>query len=152
MAINIPYFPRPARLAAVALLVTLAACTPRIDVRGNLPDPDSLADLQVGKVNKEQVRRLLGSPSSIAPLQGESWYYVSERTETLAFLAPEIIERTVLIVRFDDKGTLKEIKKLGLEAGRDIQLVDRETPTAGKEVTFLQQLFGNLGRFEADEN
>lgn len=139
------------RNLALASMLLLAACAPKIDVRGNLPDPDALADLEVGKVNKKQVQRILGSPSSIAPLKGESWYYLSERTETLAFLAPKVVERKVVVVRFDDKGVLTELKTIGLDAGREIEMVDRITPTAGNELTFLQQLFGNLGRFEADE-
>lgn len=150
--VHIPFvsnIPRPT--AAILLSVLLVACAPRIDVRGNLPDPDTLADLEIGKVNKQQVRKLLGSPSSIAPLKGESWYYLSERTETIAFLAPKVVERKVIVVRFDTQGVLTELKSLGLDAGRNIVFVERETPTAGNELTFLQQLFGNLGRFEAED-
>lgn len=33
-------------------------------------------------------------------------------------------------------------------AGREIDIVDRETPTPGKDETILQQMLGNLGRFK----
>jgi len=132
-------------LAAAAL--TLEACTSRIAIRGNLPDPDLLANIEVGHVNKRDVGEMIGSPSSVAPFQGETWYYISERTETVAFLKPEVLERKVVIIRFDDKGIVKEKKSFGLEAGQDIEMVARVTPTAGNELSLIKQLFGNIGRF-----
>lgn len=32
-------------------------------------------------------------------------------------------------------------------AGRELDIVDRETPTPGKDESILQQMLGNLGRF-----
>ena len=50
------------------------------------------------------------------------------------------------------KGVVRDFASLGLEDGRIIELVERKTPTAGNEITFLQQLFGNLGRFEGSSD
>ncbi len=129
-------------------VIAVTACSPRIATRGNLPDPDLLANIEVGRVNKRDVVELIGSPSSTEPFKGESWYYISERTETRAFFEPTVLERKVIIIRFDAKGIVKEMKTLGLKDGRDIAMVDRVTPTAGNEMTILKQLFGNVGRFE----
>ncbi len=140
------------RLAVCGLaILATAACTARIDTRGNLPDADLIADLEVGHITKNQVLDLIGSPSSTAPFSGESWYYISERTETLAFFEPEVKERKVLVLRFDAGGVLKEMTALDLTDGRDIQLVERTTPTAGNEITILQQIFGNIGKFNTPE-
>jgi len=136
-------------IAGVAVLA-VSACAPRVATRGNLPDPDLLANIEVGQINKRGVVELIGSPSSVAPFQGVSWYYISERTETRAFFEPDVVERKVIIIRFNKKGIVSEIKALGLKDGHDIAMVDRVTPTAGKEITLLQQLFGNIGRFESD--
>ena len=138
--------------AALAVLGAAAACSPRIDTRGNLPDPDVLADVEIGHTNRDQVSQLLGSPSSVAAFDGESWYYISERTETSGFFAPEVKQRKVLIIRFDDKGLVKSVNSLGLKDGREIAQVERVTPTAGNEITFLQQLLGNIGRFEGSKD
>ncbi len=134
-----------------ATVIVLAACTPRIDVRGNLPDPDLLADIEVGHINKRQVADLIGSPSSISPFASDTWYYVSERTETVAFFEPEVKDRKVLIIRFDKQGVARAVQTLGLEDARKIALVERTTPTSGTELTVLKQLFGNLGRFNTEE-
>ena len=137
-------------IVTVAILVTVG-CEPRIDVRGNVPDSDLLADIEIGHINKEQVIALIGSPSSISPLSSNTWYYVRERTETLAFFEPEVKERKILVIVFDKKGVAQKVKIYGLEDARKIEIVERVTPTAGKEFTILRQLFGNIGRFEPPE-
>ncbi len=142
------YFPGKRKLIVLAAAVLLAACAPRIETRGNLPDPDLLAELEIGALNKRQVEEMFGSPSSVSTFGNENWYYISERTEMTAFYAPEVIDRKVVVISFDDKGVIRDFASLGLEDGRIIEFVERKTPTAGHEITFLQQLFGNLGRFE----
>ena len=77
-------------LVLILTAVVVTNCTPRVDIRGNLPDSDLIADIEVGHINKQQVKALIGSPSSISPLSADAWYYVSERTETMAFFEPEI--------------------------------------------------------------
>jgi outer membrane protein assembly factor BamE (lipoprotein component of BamABCDE complex) len=132
----------------VSLVIGAAtACAPRVDVRGNLPDPERVAEIVPGEHSRELVEETLGSPSTKSTFGQETWLYVSNRTETLAFLEPEVQERLVLAIHFDEQGLVESVDRLGLEDGRDIELVERVTPTAGNELTFMDQLFGNLGRF-----
>ncbi len=130
-----------------ALAFAVFACSPRIDSRGNLPDPDRLAEIKPGEHSRDDVAEILGSPSSVGAFDQEAWYYISKRTEALAFFAPEVSERQVIIVRFDKKGVVTGVETLGLEQGHAVEPVDRKTPTAGTEMSILQQLLGNLGRF-----
>ncbi len=142
------------RLAAVLsiLLPTVlltAACAPRQDYRGITIEQEKLDLIKVGQTSEGQVNALLGSPSTIStfPDWGTVYYYISSETETVAFLAPELIDQQVLAISFDRSSVVKEIKRYGLKDGKQIAFVDRETPTRGKEMTVLEQLFGNLGRF-----
>ncbi|MAF47905.1 MAG: outer membrane protein assembly factor BamE [Rhodospirillales bacterium] len=130
------------------LAAVLGACSPRVSTHGNLPDPDLLADIEVGHVNKNEVARILGTPSSVAPFDSDTWYYVSEKTKTVAFFEPEVTERKIIIIRFDKRGMVKEFKTFGLEEAKQIEMVERKTPTAGNELGLLRQMFGNIGRFE----
>ncbi len=144
--------PRAVRVVGAAVLVLgVAACGVRVDTRGNLPDPERLAEIEPGVHTRQQVFEIIGSPSSIANFNDETWYYISERTETFAFFAPEVKERQVLVLRFDGAGVLADLQTLSLEHGRDIELVDRETPSVGNEITLLEQLVGNLGRFNREK-
>lgn len=137
---------------ALVLAASLSACAPRLNSHGNLPDPDLLAEVEVGQVNKSDVVQILGSPSSLAPFDGDVWYYVSEKTRTVAFFEPEIIERKVIVIRFDKRGIVTALKTFGLEEARQMEMVERKTPTAGNELGLLRQLFGNIGRFEGKKS
>ena len=135
------------RLMGLVMCVALVACAPRLDTRGNLPDPDQLSKIKPGEHTRIQVAEILGSPSNISTFDLETWYYVSQRTETTAFFEPDVKTRQVVILRFDKGGTLADIRTIGLEEGRDILPVERETPTSGNEMTIIEQILGNLGKF-----
>jgi len=134
-------------IMAAALVLAVSACNGRIDARGNEPDPDRLAEIQVGQHTRQQVVEFLGSPSSTSVFDGEAWYYISKRTETVAFWAPDIQQRQVVVIRFDTAGVVQDVEALDQEDTRTVQLVDRETPTSGNELTVIDQLLGNIGRF-----
>lgn len=136
-------------LGAVGALI-LAACSPVIDTRGNLPPAARLSQLKPGEQTREDVAQLLGTPATVSTFGDPVWYYISYRTETSAFFKPEELDRKVLAIEFDTRGYLKDVRQLGLSDGRELQMVDRETPTAGKDLTVLQQMFGNLGRFSKE--
>ncbi len=138
--------------AATVLLIcglALSACATRTHVAGYVPDDDLIAQIEPGKQKQTDVKRILGSPSSLASFEShnDTWYYISSKTETIAFLSPEIVERSVVAVDFDDNGVVKQVRRFNLEDGEDIEMVDRITPTRGKELGFFEQMFGNFGRF-----
>jgi outer membrane protein assembly factor BamE (lipoprotein component of BamABCDE complex) len=139
-------FPRLAVLAATATAV-LAACSPRIDQRGNLVDPDAVLAVQPGVQTKDQVAQLLGTPSASATFDDKTWYYISKREETTAFFPPDVTDQQVLVVKFDDADLVETVKIYGMNDAYEIEPVDRTTPTYGQRLTILQQLFGNIGRF-----
>ncbi len=141
----------PSQLTALLLAATaavgLGACSPRIDQRGNLLDPDAVLAVQPGIQTKDQVAQLLGTPSTRATFDDKTWYYISKRTETTAFFPPDVTDQQVLVVRFDNVDVVETVKVYGMNDGFEIEPVDRVTPTYGQRLTILQQLFGNIGRF-----
>lgn len=129
------------------LALTAAACTPRIDQRGNKPDDEQVVQINPGVDDKNRVAELIGTPSAISTFNDKTWYYISKRTETMAFLDPDVTDQEVLAIQFDDSGVVDSLKVYGQEDGRQIAYVDRTTPTEGHELSLIQQLLGNLGRF-----
>ena len=127
----------------------LSACSPTIDARGNLPDPDSVLQVQPGVDDRSQVAKLLGSPSAVADFNDKTWYYISKKTSRIAFWEPDVIDQEVLMVKFDDTGLVSDMKVYGLEDAHSITPDPNITPTYGRELTILQQLLGNLGRFSS---
>ena len=130
-----------------ALMPMLAACETIVDQRGFAATPGSVEKLEVGSQSREDVIRLIGSPSSVATFNPNTWYYISQKQETYAFFKPSMIEQNVLQLTFNESGRLQAMKKYDLADGKDITMVSRITPTAGKELTILEQIMGNVGRF-----
>lgn len=133
-----------------ALIVTaffLASCEPKIATRGHLPRADELARVTPGVDNKQRVRRLLGSPASIATFDDNVWYYIGRTVRKRAFLSPEITDHRVVALSFDGDGILREIAELDENDLRPVSPSERTTPTSGRELSILEQFFGNLNRF-----
>ena len=85
-------------------------------------------------------------------IRSNVWYYVASRFETDAWSPPEEMDRRVVAIAFGPDGLVADIAQYGMEDGRIINLVTRTTPTYGRRMTILQQIFGNLGNFEAGES
>jgi outer membrane protein assembly factor BamE (lipoprotein component of BamABCDE complex) len=134
-------------LSAAGLVVAVTGCQTMVDQRGNLPDAEKVARITPGVTKKDTVTELLGTPSSVGTFDDHTWYYISKRTEQWAFLEPKTVDQQVVIVDFDDQGTVKDIRRTGLDDHRDIVPNARSTPSPGHELSFFEQLFGNLGKF-----
>ena len=141
---------RCAAMLAVCALA-LGACAEKIDVRGHMPDDEDLARISPGVQTKNDVAQLLGTPSTVSAFRDSKWYYIGQKSTEFAFFAPEVLERRVVVVSFDDKGVVTDTKVLSLADSQEVDPVARETPTEGRELTFLQQMFGNLGRFNTEK-
>mgnify|MGYP002026017463 FL=1 len=140
-----------AALLLGVLLATLGACGTRVESHGNLLDPELVADITDGGISKQEMLEILGSPSSVNSFGQDTWYYISERTETLAFFAPEVKERQVLIIKFDEKGVMQSLEHKDLTDGRQLAHVERLTPTFGQELTVIGQIIGNFQRFKKNK-
>ena len=133
---------------AIGLTGGLGACSPTITNYGFVMDEDALSQIRPGAQNREQVAQMLGSPSSVAVFDDQTWLYIHRRTSQRAFLDPTVLEQDVIAITFDrTSGQVAEVRRLSLADGQNIDPVDRITPSPGKELTVMQQLLGNLGRF-----
>ena len=132
-----------------SLAIVIAACAPTVDQRGNLPEPEKIAEIHPGTTTREQVAKILGTPSSTGIFDDKNWYYISRKTEQVAFFDPDVMDQQVFIVNFDDKGVVKGVGHKDLKDGREIEPAPGATPAPGRELTFLEQVLGNLGRFNS---
>lgn len=134
-------------LLAAAAGIALAACSPTLNTRGNLAEMERVELIQPGVTTADDVVGILGSPSTVGTFAPNVWYYIGQRTEKTAFFRPDVVERRVLIVEFDENRVVRDMRRLDASAGQEIELVERQTPTSGKELGILEQILGNLGRF-----
>jgi outer membrane protein assembly factor BamE (lipoprotein component of BamABCDE complex) len=132
-----------ALLASLALL----GCIPQVSNHGYRLDEAALAQVEPGRTSRDEVLQLLGSPSAVTTFDGSVWYYVGQRTERMSFYQEEVVNQDVVAIAFDDAGTVSQVDRHGLDQAHEVSLVERETPTAGSELTVFEQFIGNIGRF-----
>ena len=139
---------RPHRLlpvAALALGLMLAGCFTQNYQRGYILAEGALEQIPLG-APQEQVLITLGTPSTVATVSGEVFYYISARTEQTSFLPEKTIDQRVVAVYFDKNRRVERLADYSLKDGMIFDAVSRTTPTSGKELNYLNavfKLFGN---------
>lgn len=130
-------------LASVALI---AACTPVQSNRGNMVEEFRMAEITPGISTRTNVLKSLGSPTTIAPFDDNVWYYIGQKMEKRGIFDPEVVEEKVVVVTFDEEGIVQMLEETNSDRV-NVPKVRRKTPTGGNEVTVMEQLLGNVGRF-----
>jgi outer membrane protein assembly factor BamE (lipoprotein component of BamABCDE complex) len=134
-------------IGALAAAAALAACSTTVEQRGDLPAADEMAQIHPGKTTKDQVVKILGSPSSVSIFNDKDWYYISDRTSQYAFFEPKVVDQQVYVVDFNDDGVVRAVEHKTLHDGKSVAPVARTTPAPGRELSFIEQVIGNLGKF-----
>jgi len=136
---------KPSITAIIGLGLALAACSGVREHKGFVLDPTLTEGIQVGVDNKDSVAKSLGRPTFTGQFDPNEWYYVSRDTTQLAFRDPKVTQQTVLRVRFDQAGNVVAVEKTGKELIASVDPVGDKTPTLGRQRSFFDELFGNIG-------
>ncbi len=115
--------------------------------RGNKVDPEILAQLVPGTSSRADASALLGSPTARATFDDNTWIYIGETTKPRIGGTLKVEDQQVVVLTFDQRGTLIGIQKRGMDDSAKVAVVDRATPSPGNNASILQQLLGNVGRF-----
>lgn len=134
-------------LAAGLILAGLAACSATYTNHGYVPTDVELDNVIVGADSRATVEEVIGRPSSTGVLSDSAWYYISSRVRYYTYNKPEVIERTILAISFDENDRVTNIERFGLEDGRVIPFSRRVTSSGVGGTTFFRQLVRNLGNF-----
>jgi outer membrane protein assembly factor BamE (lipoprotein component of BamABCDE complex) len=131
-------------LAAVMLLgAPVSGCTGQFAQyyqRGYVLPDGALEQIPIG-APQEQVLIVLGTPSTVATVSGEVFYYISQRGEQpAAFMPQKVVEQRVIAVYFDKNRRVERLADYGLKDGKVFDFISRTTPTAGQELSYLNYL------------
>ncbi|MGB0935394.1 MAG: outer membrane protein assembly factor BamE [Alphaproteobacteria bacterium] len=133
-------------LPTLAITALCAACSPTIHHQSKHLDQAAIDNVRVGVHSKRDVAQLLGTPSTMATFDPNTWYYVSKVTSTTAFFHPDVASQDAYVVKFDRNGIVQDVAHKTFDDAEDPDHVDRITPTSGQKMSFLEQMFGNFGR------
>ncbi|HEY0218902.1 MAG TPA: outer membrane protein assembly factor BamE [Afipia sp.] len=128
-------------LAALALCAALGGCTSEQYQKGYILPAGALEQIPLG-ASQDQVLIVMGTPSTVATLSGEVFYYISQRAERkVAFMNQEVIDQRVIAIYFDKDRRVQRIANYGLKDGKLFDFISRTTPTSGQETSYLTPLF-----------
>lgn len=119
---------------------------------GDIPAETRIKAVKVGQHNKEDVTRLLGSPTSISLFEKESWIYIASKESRLAFMPEKEYDRQILVVTFKPDSSVESIKRYTLADAIDVPYDSDETPSYGKDLSVWEELIGNFGRFPSNSS
>jgi len=128
--------------AATALLgLSLAACTGEQFQKGYILPPNALEQIPIG-ASQDQVLIVMGTPSTVATLDGEVFYYISQRAERpVAFMNQKVVDQRVIAIYFDKNRRVRRLANYGMQDGKIFDFVSRTTTTSGQEMSYLAPLF-----------
>src|SRR5580658_9720298 len=133
-----------ARAVVFALALAAAGCTGETFQRGYVLPEGALEQIPLG-ASQEQVLLVLGTPSTVATVSGEAFYYISQKVDRpIAFMQGKVTDQRVIAVYFDRNRKVQRLAEYGLKDGKIFDFVSRTTPTAGSENTFLSYIFRTL--------
>lgn len=139
-------FRRLAIAAAATGLLATGACMPISTYSGFQAIEERPADVKVGEDTKSTVMSKLGSPSATSTFDPNTWFYISQLTDRVAFYKPRVARRDVVAIHFNkETEQVASVDTYTLRDGKVIAYNGRETPTRGREMTILEQLLGNVG-------
>lgn len=139
------FLTRTAAIAGViALGLVTGGCLTKSYERGYMIPEGALEQVPVG-ASQEQVLVVLGTPSTVATVSGEVFYYISQRTEQTSFLPQKVVDQRVIAVYFDKNRRVERLAHYGLKDGKVFDFISRTTPAGGQELSYITYLFKIIG-------
>src|SRR5712675_1460812 len=129
-------------VAAIALVccAVLGGCTGEQFQKGYILPPGALEQIPIG-ASQDQVLIVMGTPSTVATLNGEVFYYISQRSERpVAFMNQRLVDQRVIAIYFDKNRQVQRLANYGMQDGRIFDFISRTTPTSGQELSYLTPL------------
>jgi outer membrane protein assembly factor BamE (lipoprotein component of BamABCDE complex) len=131
-----------ATAAVVLMCAALGGClTSEQFQKGYILPPGALEQIPIG-ASQDQVLIVMGTPSTVATLNGEVFYYISQRAERpVAFMNQRVVDQRVIAIYFDKNRQVQRLANYGLQDGKIFDFISRTTPTSGQEMSYLTPLF-----------
>ena len=134
------------RLALAGIAATLmAGCAATRDFHGYVPDQALATDVQPAVDTRSTVLARLGTPSTTSIFNDDLWVYMSSTRELLTFYYPKVVAREIVAIQFDEDDVVSDVLVYDVNDGRTLAYNSRVTPTRGRELGILEQLFGTIG-------
>ncbi len=120
-----------------ALALALSGCSGETFQRGYVLPEGALEQIPLG-ASQEQVLLVLGTPSTVATVSGEAFYYISQKADRpVAFMNGKVTDQRVIAVYFDRDRKVQRLAEYGMKDGHVFDFVSRTTPTSGNDLNVI---------------
>jgi outer membrane protein assembly factor BamE (lipoprotein component of BamABCDE complex) len=128
-------------VAAALVCAALAGCTGEQFQKGYILPQGALEQIPIG-ASQDQVLIVMGTPSTVATLDGEVFYYISQRaSRPVMFMETKVVDQRVIAIYFDKNRQVRRLANYGLQDGKIFDFISRTTTTSGQELSYLTPLF-----------
>src|SRR5262250_2613077 len=129
---------------AIAAAMSLSDCGRETFQRGYVLPEGALEQIPLG-ASQEQVLLVLGTPSTVATVSGEAFYYISQKAErAISFMRTKVTDQRVIAGYFDRDRKVQRLAESGLKDGHIFDFVSRTTPTSGNDLSLVSTIVHNL--------
>jgi outer membrane protein assembly factor BamE (lipoprotein component of BamABCDE complex) len=133
-----------AAACAIAVALVLSGCSGETFQRGYVLPEGALEQIPLG-ASQEQVLLVLGTPSTVATVSGEAFYYISQKAErAISFMRTKVTDQRVIAVYFDRDRKVQRLAEYGIKDGKIFDFVSRTTPTSGNDLNLISAIVRNL--------
>ena len=130
------------------LCFSVTGCSKLVEQNGVPVNNEIFQNLIIGSSTKNQVKKNLGEPLMIDNHNEETWIYFSQKIEKIAFFAPKLNERTVILLKFKNNKLINK-ESFTQKDSKIIDISTKKVISGGRKLTVLQQIFGNIGNFSS---
>ena len=103
--------------------------------------------LIINKSNKNDIKKILGNPSTISKFDNDIWIYI-ERKQTQSELKNlgkmKIYKNDVLVLEIDNYGILKKKEFFNKDDMKDIKIVKSTTETSFRRNSFIYDFMSSM--------
>ena len=129
------------------LFFAIFACSFRVEKSGYMFDNNDIDFIKKGVTSKTTLLKSLGTPTIVSQIDDkELWIYYSENSKYILFFKPTIIERDILLLKFDEENRVDDIKKLDLkDEDRQYFFNQNKTFVQGHKNNLFKSIYENIG-------
>lgn len=132
------------------VLAALCGCSPVVAQRGNMLADYQIEEVRVNEHTRSDVLRILGSPTTQSTFNPNVWYYIGQETAKHGIMDDQVTDEKIVTVVFDSEGVVRALSNEPT-ARVNVPISDDTTKTFGNELSLVQQLLGNVGKFNAPQ-
>lgn len=141
---------RTALLCAMPLFLSVSACSlfePRPITQGSLIEKPDYDQLKVGETTKEDTLKILGSPTTHATFNDNTWLYIQLVTKPVPLSFPSTDAQDVVVANFDNQGILQDLHHYNKNQALHVHMNGSHTPSPGTNISVMEELLGSMGRY-----